>query len=166
MPYEVSFHVVFHTHLSRFADSDRLQPSGRSDGRKTFLMILSALSTVKSYLSSSPRKGRLSYGKLLWRSARRRIISPGTAGETNSQGLLRQFALRQERQRRLSRTCRNIAKSIRRRPTTLQVSELDLRCPASSILEHSLNCRPDPGHRCPSDLKKTPHPHIGIAVQI
>ena len=33
MPYEVSFHVDFHTHLSRFADSVRLQPSGRSNGR-------------------------------------------------------------------------------------------------------------------------------------
>ncbi len=29
---EVNFHVDFHTHLSSFADSDRLQPSGRVDG--------------------------------------------------------------------------------------------------------------------------------------
>jgi len=33
MPNEVSFHVDFHTHLSLFSDSDKLQPSGRTDGR-------------------------------------------------------------------------------------------------------------------------------------
>lgn len=40
MPYEVSFHVVFHTPLSRFADSDRLQPSGRSNGEVTYSIIV------------------------------------------------------------------------------------------------------------------------------
>ncbi len=32
-PNQIDIHVDFHTHLSRFADSDRLFPSGRTDGR-------------------------------------------------------------------------------------------------------------------------------------
>ena len=47
MPNEVIFHVDFHTHLSRFADSDRLQPSGRGDlqhKRNQQYIVLNALS--------------------------------------------------------------------------------------------------------------------------
>lgn len=59
-----------------------------------------------------------------------------------------------------------IARNCKRNKFARIVAAVCPKAGEAKKIEHSLNCRPDPGHRCPSDLKKTPRPHIGIAVQI